>query len=93
MNMCKVVTKRGAGNPKSCGENIHLLYTDNMVANRYLAEPSVTHAEQERPGTHHEAIKSAFITAFLHQSRFFSSSVAKWTARVSCNGSLSSVGS
>lgn len=37
-NMCKVVTKRGAGNPKRSGENIHLLYTDNTVANRYLAE-------------------------------------------------------
>jgi len=74
--MCKVVTKRGAGNPKRSGENIHLLYTDNMVANRYLAEPLVIHAEQGRPGTHHEAINSVFITAFLHQSRFFSASVA-----------------
>ena len=27
-------------------------------------------------GTHHEAMKIAFITAFLHQSRFFSASVA-----------------
>ena len=36
-NMCMVVTKSGAGNPKSCGENIHLLYTDNTVAKIYLA--------------------------------------------------------
>jgi len=75
-SICKVVTKRGPGNPKRCGENIHLLYTDNMVAKTYLGETSVIYAEREQPSTHHEAINSAFITAFLHQSRFFSASVA-----------------
>ena len=74
--MCKVVTKSGAGNPKSFGENIHLLYTDNTVANRYLVKPLVGYAGQGRPGTHHEVMKSAFTTALLHQSRFFSASVA-----------------
>jgi len=45
--MCKVVTKRGAGNPKRFGENIHLLYTDSMVANRYLPETLIVYVDRE----------------------------------------------
>lgn len=35
-NMCNVVTKRGKGNPKCSAENIHLLYTDRVIANANL---------------------------------------------------------
>ena len=35
-HMWMVVTKRGDGNPKCSGENIHLLYTEIMVAKKNL---------------------------------------------------------
>lgn len=34
--MCIMVTKRGNGKPKCSCENIHLLYTERIVAKKYL---------------------------------------------------------
>lgn len=42
MNMCIMVTKRGAGNAKRVVENIHLLYKERIVAKKNLLHPEIS---------------------------------------------------
>lgn len=46
-NICIVVTNSGYGKPKCRGENIHLLYRESTVANRYLNVNGVSRPSTE----------------------------------------------
>ena len=83
--MCSMETKRGNGKPKYSFENIHLLYTDRMVAKKYLCTEQHTpktnvekwRKVQETAQTDHEAMNAVLMNAFLHHRRFFSANVAR----------------
>jgi hypothetical protein len=71
------VTNSGYEKPYSSGENIHLLYMDNNVANVYLSSAGKALAVGTRPlATHQVRMNMPVTSTFLHHSARFCAMVA-----------------
>lgn len=75
---CKVVTKSGNGKPKWSGENIHLLYMESKMEKKNLAYRIQQPTRRATAETHQAPMNTPLMSAFRHQSLFFSDLVAKW---------------